>query len=371
MTTQGEGRSPRPARWLLVQMALPHYRRPIVRELGARLGGEFVVLVGRRSFDPTIETDPDILENAWEVRNRFIARRLAWQDLPWRHVVQGDAVMLELNPRVASTWLLLIIRRLLGRRTVVWGHAWPRQGPASRSDKVRHLQRLLAHHVVVYTETQRTQLRARMPRKESSSAPNALYRRSEMHTADSEVACTDIVFVGRLVHAKKPGLLLDAFLRVVKQLPEDIRLVFVGDGPERADLQKRALLFADRVVFLGEVRDLTELRCVYATAIASASPGYVGLSITQSLGFGVPMMIAADEPHSPELEAAKPGVNAEFFGSDDTMQLGELIMSFARSREYWVTRRTTISATARELYSVETMADRLEAAFTGRREAGR
>lgn len=43
---------------------------------------------------------------------------------------------------------------------------------------------------------------------------------------------------------------------------------------------------------------------VYANALVSVSPGYVGLSLTQSLSFGVPMLIAIDEAHVPEIDAA-------------------------------------------------------------------
>ncbi len=48
-----------------------------------------------------------------------------------------------------------------------------------------------------------------------------------------------ILFVGRLSREKRLDRLLDAWQRLEAHLP-DWRLVLVGDGPERADLQRRA-----------------------------------------------------------------------------------------------------------------------------------
>ena len=46
------------------------------------------------------------------------------------------------------------------------------------------------------------------------------------------------------------------------------------------------------VIFYGHVSEPSELRSVYGASVASLSPGYVGLSVTQSLGFGVPMIVS-------------------------------------------------------------------------------
>jgi len=83
----------------------------------------------------------------------------------------------------------------------------------------------------------------------------------------------------------------------------------------------------------------------------------------QSLGFGVPVLFARDEPHSPEIEAAVEGFNATAVSSDDAAALGRAIVRFAAERGAWYRRRQEIAAWTRERYSVEAMTDRFVAAI--------
>jgi glycosyltransferase involved in cell wall biosynthesis len=294
----------------------------------------------------------------------LVGRRLVWHALP-RSAWTADVVMAELNPRILSTWALLLARRLMPRRrTILWGHAWPRRGRGARTDGLRHLQRRLASSLVTYTEQQRLDLARRMPRKHIIAAPNALYRKETMAPKDPSTEATDFVYVGRLVEQKKPRLLVEAFLAARDELPAGTRLVIVGDGPLRAELEQRCA-GAPQVVFRGHVGDEDVLADIYARAIASVSPGYVGLSITQSLGFGVPMIVADDEPHSPEIEAAVEGRNAMFFTSGSVDALRHALLAVAKAREAWMARRAAISNDAAARYSVEAMVERLVTAFVG------
>ena len=74
----------------------------------------------------------------------------------------------------------------------------------------------------------------------------------------------------------------------------------------------------DRVRFAGHVSDFETLSSYYWNALVSVSPGYAGLSLIQSHWFGVPMIIARDEPHAPEIEAAIEGENAVLVTSDSS-----------------------------------------------------
>jgi glycosyltransferase involved in cell wall biosynthesis len=272
---------------------------------------------------------------------------------------------------VLSTWALLVARRVMRRPTILWGHGWPRAGAHARSDRLRHAQRLLATSLVVYTEAQRRALERRMPGKRIVAAPNAMLPRGMMSPAVGDSPPTDFVYVGRLVAEKKPVLLAQAFLRALSALPAETRLVVLGDGPERAELCELAAAAEGRILLPGHVSDPRALHDAYRTAIASVSPGYVGLSLIQSLAFGVPMAIARSEPHSPEIEAAEEGRNAVFFDSDDADALASVLRDFARKRDYWAARREEISARAASNYSLETMVERLAAAISDARSGRR
>lgn len=352
-------------RIVFVQTTVPDYRTRFFEDL-AREVGAFTLIAGADDWSLDIahvETVPSV-----RVRNRYLAeRRLLWQVGVPRAVASADVVVVGLNPRVVSNWVVLVSRRLRRKRTLVWGHAWPRRG---RSDRVRDIFRRLADTVVVYTETEARELRNLRPNIDVVAAPNAIYRSAEIGPAPSELA-TDIVFVGRLNSSKKPELLLDAFERAASRLPDDVRLVFVGDGPLRVVLEQRAndACLGDRVVFSGHVSDVEALRAIYGRAIVSVSPGYVGLSLTQSLGYGIPMLIARDEPHSPEIEALVEGKNGSLFASDSPESLAELLVGIADERQSWLDRRTAIAEMVRSTYTVEHMVAAFAGALRGERGA--
>lgn len=344
----------------VVQTTVPAYRTPFLELLAESLDVPLRVLAGRDYFDPTVSLAlDDVRVNL--VPNRFLLRRrLLWQRRVVLPAVAADVVIAELNPRILSTWIVLMLRRVLRRPIVLWGHAWPRRGEHASSDGVRHVMRRLANALIVYSQTEAAELGRRMSKKLVVAAPNALYPFAVRPTI-TDIAVptpTDFVFVGRLVEAKKPRLLLEAFEQAIPELPADTRLVFVGDGPLRAELEDRSRSAPPgRVAFAGERSNPEDLEEIYARAVASVIPGYAGLSLTQSLWFGVPSVIADDEPHSPEIEAADEGVNCVFFASDSTTALRDALIAVAATRETWWRRRGSIAAQAAAGYSLEAMVD--------------
>jgi glycosyltransferase involved in cell wall biosynthesis len=102
-----------------------------------------------------------------------------------------------------------------------------------------------------------------------------------------------VLFVGRLVEGKRPGDALAAIERVRDSHPE-ARLSFVGDGPLRADLERRGTERGlDRAVaFLGEVPH-EEMPAVYRAADLFVLPSRAeGLprTVLESLSAGTPVV---------------------------------------------------------------------------------
>lgn len=353
---------------LLLQTAIGQYRQQVLEELASRYGDNFKVLSGKEYFDKSIKTKVSLPGHLSIIRNHFLIRqKLLWQALPWREVLAADSVVMEGNPRILSSWVLLVGRKFLRRRSALWMHAWPRAGRGAKSDQLRHVMRSLADVLIVYTKSQQQELQLRMPCKEIHAAPNALYR-SELIWAELDEDAFDLLYVGRLVEAKKPELLLQAFLEARKEMPSGCRLVFIGDGPLAGGLREQVANgdASDYVKLIGQVNDIDRLREYYRRAVASVSPGYVGLSVTQSLSFGVPMIIAREEPHSPEIEAARDGFNCKFFRSDSVADLKRVLIEMVNDRGVWMRKRVEISRDCAARYSVERMADGLAAGFAGR-----
>jgi glycosyltransferase involved in cell wall biosynthesis len=203
------------------------------------------------------------------------------------------------------------------------------------------------------------------------SAPNAVFWERECVAAtDVEKTAWDIVCVGRLVADKKPRLLLQAFSLALASLPPAVRLVYVGTGPELEPLRLESdrLGITSRVHFMGHEARVAALRDIYGRAVVAVSPGYVGLSAIQAFAFGVPMLVADSEPHSPEIEACVAGFSAEFFQSDRPESLAMAIEEAFRRRPELLARRGELSRWTAFHYSFDRMVRAFEAFiadFTG------
>ncbi|WP_169796316.1 glycosyltransferase [Sanguibacter suarezii] len=164
-----------------------------------------------------------------------------------------------------------------------------------------------------------------------------------------------LLYVGRMEPAKKPELLLDGFERALRHLPEEVRLTFVGGGSlaERIESSSHQRGISTRVDTLGHIADYDVLKQLYSEAFASASPGYAGLSLTQSLGFGVPMIVADREPHAPEIELMNKDVGVHF-REDDSESLSRAIVELWRTRAAW--NHTGIVESVARSYSSTAMA---------------
>lgn len=349
-------------KYVLVQTAIGDYRQQPLSLVAATLGDDFLAFAGDEYFYPSLKTNVNLGRNLRGARNHFLAgRKLLWQSGVIQTALTAGTAILELNPRIVSTWIILIGRRLTRKRTLLWGHAWSRSGPGAKTEIVRRLMRRLSDGIIVYTEAQRAELAAvEDPSKFIIAAPNAIYLQSAMHPIENKGLQTDFIYVGRLVAEKKPGLLIDAF-RVFSEKVHTSTLHIVGDGPLKNVLRQQAedLVERDKVVFHGHISDTDALKRLYGVSIASVSPGYVGLTITQSFGFGVPMIIARDEPHAPEIDCADESMNCLFFTMDSISALSEAMLAVWNNRKDWIERSSMISQECREKYSAEIMSARL------------
>jgi glycosyltransferase involved in cell wall biosynthesis len=311
---------------VLYTAVLPAYRRCCLELVEEQLGERWAAFAGAEHLDASVRTDlPLHLYTA--VSNRpWLGGRLLFQWGHWREALNAATAVVDLNPRSVTAWSLLLLRKIMRRRTLVWGHLDPRKGSSARTARLRAAMRELADGCIVYSYEGARRLRASAPAAKVWVAPNALY--PERFLAAGEGADRRLIlYVGRLESAKKPDLLLEAFAMVADTRPE-WDLVMVGEGRLRDELSVTVKLLglSDRVQLPGAIQDVSALASLYARAHCSVSPGFVGLALTQSLGFGVPMVIADGEPHSPEVELAQLGA-CVFFARDSAASLAAALQS--------------------------------------------
>ena len=349
-------RSSRKPRIIFSFMSIGHYRREPMNIIFEHFGDNLKIFAGEFAVDRSIRTLGPSELPICALKTFSVRDRLFVQVVPVLAYVRVPILLADLNPRIIHLWPILIVRRILGRPTILWGSAWPRNGRNSKTTPVRVLMQRLASRVITYTHRQAMELQAVLPNLQITAAPNSLYR-AEQCAFEENGRRNNFVYVGRIVSEKKVALLIDAFAQVSESC-EGISLTIVGDGPEFNDMRDRAnqLGMSQRVEFLGHIDDVEQLRLVYSRCIAAVSPGYVGLSATQSFGFGVPMIVAESEPHSPEIEAIRPGFNARFFPSDSVAALASEMKQMIVERNVWSSKGPAIAEECRRNYSAEAMA---------------
>lgn len=99
-----------------------------------------------------------------------------------------------------------------------------------------------------------------------------------------------VLFFGRLSKEKGIDVLVDAFERALPQMPNNIKLVIAGDGPERESLEKKS---NDRIVFVG-FKQGDELEKLVSGATLACCPSIcrenMPYSIVEALAEGTPVV---------------------------------------------------------------------------------
>lgn len=345
---------------VLQQPVIADYRMGIFMLLREHWGPKFEVYAGDADFFGSPISTPAAWGHFKRVRNIYLFKnQFLWQYGSFLALLSAEVAILNANMRMLSNTVILVLRKMMGRRTILWGHA---TGKNWWAVIIRQVYLRFCNRFITYTESQAAYMRRRYPWLRVWVAANSCVSSVDCTPVIAELNESDtFLYVGRLIEAKKVRLLLEGFTLAKSsgQLPERARLVFIGDGYEREFLEKNVKEsgLGNVVQFTGHISGVDQLRFYYRTSIFSVSPGYVGLSATQSFSFGIPMLIAKDEFHSPEIEACKEGFNAEFFESDNAASLARELSICWQNREVWSARCEEISRWTREHYSYEVMRD--------------
>lgn len=345
----------------IVQAVLPSYRIGFFNLLTNNYA--FILVVGDEYFSPTVLSDFDNSKNVRLVSSRnfyFFNRMFLLQT--WKGMfsfLKGSLRVVELNPRCIYSWIALLSSYFFGfGKTVVWGHLNNRSGKYSPKS-LRGLMVRLADGCIFYTRGQADKFRSVHSNynKPVGFAPNSVLFEKEVCPVD--IVGADFCYVGRLVEEKKVMLLLDAFLLVCQKGNTESMLHIVGAGPQLSLLKRKleGSQYQHRVVFYGQQSDPVFLKRIYEQSVCSVSPGYVGLSITQSFSFGRPMLVAKNENHSPEIEIFSETVNGYYHISDSSVDLALKMALMYENRDTWAGKSQFIASDIANNYTYERMAE--------------
>jgi glycosyltransferase involved in cell wall biosynthesis len=316
---------------LILHNRLPPYRLPLFQRLTESQAMDVVVAYGKV---PPGDSLPNVREPAGIrsvlLRNYFTSRKriLFYQGgaLGLVRSRKYDIIIASFDIHILSNIVACLWARIAGIGFVWWGHGiGPRGHPVSR--EIRLLLAKMADALIFYDESRARQFVAwGLDPAKAFVAWNSIDTDLIDNLAAKWSASqrNRILFIGRLIPEKKVDLLIRGFASGRSHLRERVTLTIIGDGPERSALEALAgqLGLAGEVEFVGELFDQHRLAKFFNSSLLCVSPGYVGLNAIQSLAYGVPMLIADIEPHSPEISAIEEGVNAQFFPAGDAEALG-------------------------------------------------
>jgi glycosyltransferase involved in cell wall biosynthesis len=289
-----------PARTGFQQRVLPTYRAPLFDALARALPGGLAVFAGDPRAGEGILQAEELRVARWtRAHNRRIGG-LLWQD-GWREWLAKEdpqTVVLESNPRYLSNYFLQRRMRNGGKKVVGWS-----LGPARSGGIFGGLIRSYYgafSALVVYSRSGADRFhRLGLPSEKIFIAPNAV----ESETAETLLRKPDarrkaraelgfgslpvVLFVGRLQPRKR----VDLLLRACRRSGVAFNLVIVGDGPDRARLERIAGEVFPAARFAGDLRGET-LGRIFLAADLFVLPGTGGLALQEALVYGKPVAVA-------------------------------------------------------------------------------
>ncbi len=313
----------------------PHYRLPIFSMMGDALGTDFYL--GDKIHTPIKTFDYHGLKGyRGTLHNAYIGPfywqrgsvRLIFRDYQY-YITDGE-------PYCLSSWALLLLARLTGKRVIAWTHGWyGREGLVKRIVKKAFFA--LHSRLLVYSDYAiRLMEKEGIAKEKMLCIANSMDSdrekdfRSRLHPTtiykdhfgnDNPV----IIYCGRIQAIKRLDLLIDC-ARILKEKGIHVNIVFVGKDVDGVNIDRYAAGrgLSESIWMYGPCYDDERLAELFYNAAVCVSPGHVGLTAIHALSFGCPVITHDNfTRQAPEFEAIRPGVTGDFFRQGDAAALAE------------------------------------------------
>lgn len=319
---------------LVIQPIVPHYREPFFRLLAASDYMDVTTAYGEAEKNASLQSIKSPSFKTLKLKNFLYSSKypLYFQFGILSAILSKryDVIIACFEIRAISSMLMYPIARLMGIKWVWWGHGiGPGESPLSKNVRLAVLKNASA--LLLYdAERGEKFISWGVPREKVFIAWNSIDM-SEIESLRHDFTPDRhrILYIGRLIREKKVDLAIRAFAKAAGRLNEQIILTIIGDGPEKQALIDLAtdLGISHHVEFAGAMYDQKPLSELFNTALISVSPGGIGLSCMHSFGYGVPVVVADNEPHGPEFSAIRDRYNGRIFHSGDVEGFADIIVS--------------------------------------------
>jgi glycosyltransferase involved in cell wall biosynthesis len=297
---------------LFIQEIIPHYRVPIFN----RLNDFFDVTIAAEKFsNPT--------EYAFKTHTikTYTKGPFVYYDKQGLNFDDYDVVIHMFNIRWINI-LLLLLNSFRKYKLILWGIGVSTENGLDNDKKwdwMRYLMAKKSDAVIFYSQFPISKYIAGGVKGDKIFVAHNTLNLTPQY---SDTLKTYFIFIGSLIKYKKIDELIDTFSNIVNKIPSHINLKIVGDGPyleSTYQLVKDKNLL-DRINFLGRIEDEDSLKPIYAGAIANISPGQAGLSVLQSMAFGVPFVTRSNAITGGERFNITHNENGLFYSSTEELE---------------------------------------------------
>ena len=302
-------------RLALQQRVLPNYRVPFF-DLLARSCGSMGIFAGLPCPVEMIASGKTQIAKYHEAKNIHLlggAFYLCYQQgfINWLKEWNPDSLIVEANPRYLSTSSAVNWMQARGRKVIGWGlGSPPLSGPLAGFRKRSRVSFLSQFDALISYSQRGADEYASLgfPREKIFVAHNSV---SPAPTTNHQLPTINhhpptILFVGRLQSRKR----VDHLLRACAEMESKPRLVIVGDGPERADLETLAKDVYPAAEFAG-AKHGAETLPYFAEADIFVLPGTGGLAIQEAMSHGLPVIVAKGDGTQDDLVREENGWQIE------------------------------------------------------------
>lgn len=228
------------------------------------------------------------------------------------YIKEFDIVVVMFDIRWISFMSLLFGKR--NSRILLWGHGYSNNSSGFIL-KIRRFLALKSNGIIFYDDNRKELFsNTSVLKNKSFTAVNTLVVKN--HGISTVTKRNSILFVGRINRQKQVIDLLRAFILIIKDIPNDIDLVIVGDGEYKKELLDEAgKTNRSNIRILNAVYDEEQIKALYDNALVSVIPGTVGLGIVTSFAYGVPILYAKERFHGPEIKYANENNSYQYDGT--------------------------------------------------------
>ncbi len=233
---------------------------------------------------------------------------------------QYSILVLTGTLRQPTTWLLLLLKRIIRKKIILWGHGISIRRYINHERRMPLAYKLLykmADAAWFYTENERAMWNRILPKLRSVSLSNTisgverilgtdLSGQRETLKAKYGIATTrNLIFCARF---SGPHRRTDLLINVMKSLnAKRFGLIVIGSGDDKPDFSTFS-----NVYDFGAVYDETTKQELFAIADIYFQPAWLGLSAVEAMAYGKPVFTferSADVPQCVEYGYVESGVN--------------------------------------------------------------